>query len=41
MEAAKNPNKTIIKKMAIYGKDSANGVDVSNAQKDLYNTGLW
>lgn len=26
--------------MAIYGKESANGVDVSNACRDLYNTGL-
>lgn len=26
--------------MSIYGKESANGVDVSAACKDLYNTGL-
>lgn len=39
MEATKNPKKTEIVSMAIYGKESANGVDVSNACKDLYNTG--
>ncbi|EAR94374.2 hypothetical protein TTHERM_00049190 (macronuclear) [Tetrahymena thermophila SB210] len=40
MEANKNPKKLDIKKMAIFGKKSENGVDVSNAQRDLYNTGL-
>jgi hypothetical protein len=40
MEANKNPKRAEILKMAIYGKESANGVDVSNASKDLDNTGL-
>lgn len=40
MEANKNPKKMDILKMVIYGKESANGVDVSNTCKNLYNTGL-
>jgi len=40
MEMKSNPKKAEILKMSIYGKESANGVDVSAACKDLYNTGL-
>jgi hypothetical protein len=40
MVALEDPNKKIIKSMALYGKISKNGVNVSDTCKDLQNTGV-